>query len=272
MVVTRHEVHRRRSVYNPAVSGVFIGYRTSDTRAWALAIRDHLAHAFGDSQVFLDVDSIAAGPWRAQVETAVGRCAVFVLLIGPRWLMAADADAHPRLFAPDDVHRYEIATALAKSSTLVIPVLVDGARLPPVEHLPADIAGILARQAVEIGDQRDVRDAGLARLARLIDARLGHARLRRQATLATGAAVVVGMANSWIGSESALAAGAFLVVGCLLAALALVTARRMRRHGVKGAAMAILAVVLSTALVAGSLVRLALTTSPARVPAGEAQR
>ena len=57
-------------------------------------------------------------------------CAVVLVLIGPRWTAATDADGRKRLFLPDDVHRLEVVSALERSGVTVIPVLVDGARLP----------------------------------------------------------------------------------------------------------------------------------------------
>src|SRR4029453_16423395 len=102
----------RDAVEYGSVAGVFISYRRDDTRPWAIALRDQLAQAFGERRVFFDVDSMNAGNWRAQIDQALERSAVVLVVIGPRWTTAADAEGHQRLLLPDDVHRMEVASAL----------------------------------------------------------------------------------------------------------------------------------------------------------------
>jgi hypothetical protein len=54
---------------------------------------------------------------------------------------------------PDDLVRLEVATALSRNIR-VIPVLVEGATMPTAEELPADLAGLARRNAIEISDVR----------------------------------------------------------------------------------------------------------------------
>ena len=60
---------------------------------------------------------------------------MIVVLIGPSWLSAVEEDGSRRLDNPRDWMVREIEAALAREVT-VIPVLVDGARMPtrPVAH------------------------------------------------------------------------------------------------------------------------------------------
>jgi hypothetical protein len=247
------------------VSGVFISYRKEDTRPWAISLRDHLARALGERQVFLDVDSMDAGQWRMQIERALDGCAVVVVLIGPRWTTASDANGRKRLFLPDDVHRLEVATALKRGIT-IIPVLVDGARLPSAGELPEDVRGLLECHVSEIADTRDARAVGLRRLMRSIDDRLGQRQERRRAAaaaLAAGAACVV---NTLVSSGSPIVATVFVITAAGLGAFSLGIYRRMARQHMKGAWVALVALILSAAILVGSIVRLAVRMAqPARM-------
>lgn len=239
------------------MAGIFISYRKEDTRSWAISLRDHVADAFGERSVFFDVDSLGAGNWRSQIEQALDRCTVVVVLIGPRWATATDSEGRRRLHLADDVHRQEVASSLARSGITVMPVLVDGARLPSASELPDELHGLLERQASEIGDARDRRVADMHRLTRAIDRLIGQRGERHRAAAAVAAIVAVGVVNTLIASDSLVVAIAILVVAAGVGAFAWRVYRRMARDQMKGAWVALLAVILSAATLAGSLVRLA---------------
>ena len=239
------------------MAGVFISYRKEDTRPWAITLRDHLAKTFGERRVFLDVDSIDPGHWRAQIERALDGCAVVLVLIGPRWTAVTDADGGRRLHLADDVHHQEVASALAKAGVTVIPVLVDGARLPAASELPDDLRGVLERQVSEIGDARDRRIADMRRLTRAIDRLIGQRGERHRAAAAVAAIVAVGVVNTLVASNSLAAGIAMLVAGAGVGAFSWKVYRRMTRNQMRGAWVALVAVILSAATLAGSLVRLA---------------
>ena len=76
-------------------------------------------------------------------------CQVMLAMLGPRWAEITDEAGNRRLDDPDDFVRLEVATALSRG-VLVVPILVDGARMPKAADLPEDLAGIARRQAVEI--------------------------------------------------------------------------------------------------------------------------
>ena len=236
--------------------GIFISYRKEDTRAWAIHLREHLEREFGRHQIFFDVDSIDVGQWRAQIDRALDQCRVMLVLIGPRWATAADATGHNRLSLPDDVHRVEIATALRRQDVTVIPLLVDGARLPLASDLPDDIRGLLQRQAREIGDAHERRVVELQQLNRTIEELTGRRRLRVRAAFALAAIIGAGLVNAFIATESTGSALTFLTIAAVLAVLAWQTYRPMARAQMKGAWVALLAVILSFAMVAGSVIRL----------------
>lgn len=97
-----------------------------------------------------DVDHIPAGAdFVAHLNNQVAECDVVLAIIGPNWLRAKDKAGQRRLHQPDDFVAIEIAAALARD-TLVIPVLVDAARMPKESDLPDTLKPLARRQAVEV--------------------------------------------------------------------------------------------------------------------------
>src|SRR5262245_57803439 len=111
---------------------IFINYRRDDSIATAGRLHDRLAPAFGRDNIVMDVDNIPFGiDFEEHLNSQVATCDVMLVVIGPNWLNAKDDTGQPRLQHPDDFVAIEIAAAL-KRNTRVIPVLVDGARMPKV--------------------------------------------------------------------------------------------------------------------------------------------
>ena len=94
---------------------------------------------------------------------------MLLAVIGPRWLTGTGADGHRRLDDPADFVRLEIEAAFARN-VRVIPVLVDGARIPGIAELPASIAQLARRQALELSPSRFGSDT--ARLLEILDRQL----------------------------------------------------------------------------------------------------
>ena len=129
---------------------VFICYRREDAPATTGRIYDHLVQSFGEGSIFKDVDSIPAGAdFPSHIQRILRQATAQVVIIGPRWLDIRDEVGRPRLQNPGDFVRQEIETGLS-SGIPVIPVLVEGATLPPVHALPASIAPLTRLQAVNI--------------------------------------------------------------------------------------------------------------------------
>ena len=143
------------------MAGIFISYRQADAAAWAMTLRDNLVRAFGDDQVFLDKDTLHAGNWRDQINQALDRCTVALIVIGPRWLTTVDEQNRPRISLPDDVHHQEVALALSRPGVTVIPVLVEETPMPRAEKLPEDLRRLCDQQAYKIGDTQARRKADL---------------------------------------------------------------------------------------------------------------
>lgn len=129
---------------------IFMSYRREDTAYPAGWLFDRLASHFGRVQVFEDIDSIEPGDDFVEViNTAVGSCAVLLALIGDQWLTITDQDGRRRLDNPDDFVRLEIEAALTRN-VRVIPILVEGARMPRADELPASLTKLVRHQALEL--------------------------------------------------------------------------------------------------------------------------
>ena len=65
----------------------------------------------------------------------IAQCDAFLAIIGPNWLHAKDESGGRRIDNPDDFVAIEIAAAFGRNIP-VIPVLIDGARMPKATELP----------------------------------------------------------------------------------------------------------------------------------------
>ncbi|HTN73376.1 MAG TPA: PASTA domain-containing protein [Methylomirabilota bacterium] len=140
--------------------GIFISYRRDDSAGHAGRLFDRLTQHFGKGRVFMDVSDIEPGTdFVEAIDKAVGSCEILIVVIGREWLTCVDAGGQRRLDDPNDFIRLEAATAL-KRNIRVIPVLVQGARMPKSEELPADLEKLARRQGIEISDTRWDSDAG----------------------------------------------------------------------------------------------------------------
>jgi hypothetical protein len=140
--------------------GVFISYRREDAGPYARLLKEHVSNRFPDAPVFMDLDSIEAGLDFAKViESALRSCVVQIVLIGREWLTIADEDDQHRLDNPDDYVRFEVRTALQRY-VRVVPVLVDGAKAPQRQQLPADLDKLARLNALEMSYSRFEYDEG----------------------------------------------------------------------------------------------------------------
>ena len=129
---------------------IFINYRRDDSIGMAGRLHDRLAQTFGRDKLFMDVDHIPVGvDFVAHLNSQLAGCDVILVVIGPNWLDAKDESGGRRLDNPDDFVAIEIAAALARDIQ-VIPVLVDGARMPKASELPDSLKPLARRQAVEV--------------------------------------------------------------------------------------------------------------------------
>lgn len=108
---------------------IIISYRRADSDAIAGRIKDRLASHFGESSIFMDIDSIPFGTdFRDYIRDALFDSDVLVAVVGPKWL-GPGKGAHLRIKEENDPIRIEVETALDRGIA-VIPVLVNGALMP----------------------------------------------------------------------------------------------------------------------------------------------
>jgi hypothetical protein len=163
---------------------IFISYRRSDSHWAAHEIFERLKKIARRSKdkIFIDLESIKPGEdFVKSIERNVKTCDVLVAVIGPNWINASHDGGGRRLDDPKDIVRAEIASALENDIT-VVPVLLEGARMPGEGELPKDLRRLATRNAVEVRRAHFEEDASRLSLAIGLDAR------RVKAVAAAGAA------------------------------------------------------------------------------------
>src|SRR6266446_486342 len=136
-----------------AKRNVFISYRREDAAGFSHAIYDRLVENLSKDRVFMDVLGIEPGAdFVEKLESAVRQCDVLIALIGTRWA-GEDARGKARIADPQDWEHVELATALRRGIK-VIPVLLDGARMPAVENLPNDLQSLVRMNATDVRTSR----------------------------------------------------------------------------------------------------------------------
>ena len=133
---------------------IFISYRRDDSRGYAGRLQGDLSRRYSEEHVFRDIEIPPGADFGEYITSLVDKCNVVLAIIGPGWLDARDREGERRLDNPQDWVRLEIERALGRDGVEVIPVLVDGARLPPREELPASMLALRRRNAFEISDRR----------------------------------------------------------------------------------------------------------------------
>jgi formylglycine-generating enzyme required for sulfatase activity len=131
-------------------SKVFISYRRDDSAHAAGRVHDRLEREFGTDLLFMDVDAIPLGrDFTKVLRDEVAKCDVLLALIGPNWLNVRDEEGNRRLDNPADFLRIEIGTALQRDIP-VIPILLDGARIPKADQLPQDLKELSLRHGIDV--------------------------------------------------------------------------------------------------------------------------
>jgi hypothetical protein len=155
------EQEAKEQAPHPRKPKIFLCYRREDTQWAARSIYESLATKYSHEQVFRDIDSTPAGvKFSTWIELRVGQCDVMIVLIGDAWSSAKDQTGKRRLDLPKDWVRQEIETALRRDIP-IIPVRVQGARMPSEDELPPSIAEFTGFQSAEITDSRWTYDVGL---------------------------------------------------------------------------------------------------------------
>jgi hypothetical protein len=150
---------------------ILISYRRADSSAIAGRIADRLSHHYGEHSVFMDVDSIPIGiDFRTHIDETLQQADVVLAVIGRNWL-GQDAVGAVRMSEKTDAVRVEVETAL-RNKIRIIPVLVDGAKMPASSELPVEFGDFAFLNAAEVATGRDFR-SHMDRLIGAIDGSAG---------------------------------------------------------------------------------------------------
>jgi len=123
------------------MAAIFISYRRDDTISATGRLADALAARFGSEEVFRDVQAIQAGTdFRDALRDALRTAQVVLVVIGRSW-------------NPSEYVCMEIEEAISADIPLV-PVLVEGGRMPAAGDLPEPIRPFAYRQAHEVSESR----------------------------------------------------------------------------------------------------------------------
>jgi len=129
---------------------VFISYRRADSAGYSGRVMDRLDRELGRDLIFMDVDAIPLGTnFSKALHEEVAKCGVLLAVIGANWLDARDEHGNRRLDNPTDFVRIEIGAALQRNIP-VIPILLEGARIPKADELPEDLKELALRNGMEI--------------------------------------------------------------------------------------------------------------------------
>lgn len=134
---------------------IFISYRRDDSADVAGRIYDRLVQSVDKKSIFKDVNSIPFGlDFRDVLDDAVKNCDIFLVIIGNQWLELKNADGNRRIDDPMDFVKIEIEFAL-KRKIPVIPILVQGASMPPTNKLPPEIKELAYRNGIQVRPDPD---------------------------------------------------------------------------------------------------------------------
>ena len=147
---------------------IVISYRRQDSNDIARRIYERLKANYGEKSVYIDIESIQpSADYRVHIRQTLERALVMLAVIGTEWA-GVRADGSVRIFEPDDPVRDEVETVLANRRA-VMPVLVNGARMPTETEVPNSLRPFryLHAIAVRSGDEFP---SDINRLFRAIDA------------------------------------------------------------------------------------------------------
>ena len=132
---------------------IFISYRHEDSNYVSGRIYDNLINKLQNASIYKDVDSIPLGiDFREHIRNSVGLCTILLAVIGDHW--AVNKDGINRLLDETDWVRIEVETALNRNIP-VIPLLIDGAKIPTAEILPESMQALQFRNGMPIRPDPD---------------------------------------------------------------------------------------------------------------------
>lgn len=175
---------------------IFINYRRGESLKDAQHLATLLEKHFRGRKIFLDVHGIDGGEhWLHTLERQVAQSDAMVSLISPGWADLKDEEGNRRLDNPNDFVRFEIVQALVREIP-ILPVLVDGAKMPRNTQLPENLMELPRFQALPLRTESVTQDAATiaARLRSLLAKRRAPGVPHWIVGTAAAAALLIGVA------------------------------------------------------------------------------
>ncbi len=133
------------------MSKIFISYRRSDSRSITGRILDRLKMHFKTEEVFMDVEAIPPGVnFLDYTNQRLAGAEIFIPIIGKTWAKSLKT----REVDTNDFVRIEVEQALERKIP-ILPILVEGAKMPKITELPASVAKIVYYNSIEVRPDPD---------------------------------------------------------------------------------------------------------------------
>jgi hypothetical protein len=136
---------------------ILVTYRQDDAPDSIRSLLSGLEKHFKNARSVAIADDRAVPAAHADVSQSA-QCDVLVTVIGPDWVGALDSAGHRRLDNPVDFVHQQIKSAL-HAGVRIIPVLLDGAKMPGAGKLPTELKPFARRKAIACAHEYWERDS-----------------------------------------------------------------------------------------------------------------
>ncbi len=154
------------------MADIFISYRRADTQETAEKIYHYLQSMHNPPVVFMDRESTQVGEhFPKRLAEEIASCLLMVVIIGPTWVSITEENepAKRRIDNPNDWVRKEVEGGLVRREPVVVPLLINGARMPTVVDLPLSIQPLSPLQALVLDDDPNLFHSQMQTLLEKLD-------------------------------------------------------------------------------------------------------
>ncbi len=181
---------------------IFVNYR----RAESLKDARHLAALIDKGpfrgRIFIDLKGLDGAPdWLHELERQVAASDAMISVICPDWAEVRDRDGKRRIDNDKDFVRFELAEAFRRNIP-VIPLLVDGARMPRDCELPDTLLYLTRPQAELL--RAESFDADCDKIAKRVQAEIAARRKRGVPGWAAASLVVAALAGGLVAGPTVM--------------------------------------------------------------------
>ncbi|MGV7224095.1 MAG: WD40 repeat domain-containing protein [Nitrospinales bacterium] len=125
---------------------IFINYR-ADELGYARLLYQRMGDSFGIENVFMGAGENKPSGDEIVFREKIELCDTMLVLIGPKWHSTRNTEYRSEFFQEFETSLQEIKTALKQPRITVIPILLDGSKMPEPQYLPPDLVELASRQA-----------------------------------------------------------------------------------------------------------------------------